>query len=453
MKKVITLFTLMSAALFAAAQEISNYHVVLRDKSMTEFSFDNPEAYLSSKAIERRTRQNLPIDSTDLPVCKKYIDEIHSIGVDILAVSKWENFVTVSLDDEKKKSEIEALPFVTSIEKVGETSLEGLDYTLTRDTVINEITTAGTNIYGTAYEQIHISNGDKLHKLGFRGNGITIGVIDGGFHNLDRIEALDNVKILGVKDFVGSSDIYAETSHGLGVLSCMAANKPNYMVGTAPEAGYWLIRSENAHSEQPVEMDYWIAAVEYADSVGVDVINTSLGYNSFDEASADIKMKDLDGKTIAMTRVAARLADKGIVLVCSAGNEGATSWKKITVPADADNVLTVGAIKKDGTLANFSSVGTTADGRIKPDIVAVGSSSDIINAQGSQGHANGTSFASPIMCGMVACLWQACPTLTAKQVINLVRQSGDRADCPDNVYGYGIPNMLKAYYVYKKSGK
>ena len=220
------------------------------------------------------------------------------------------------------------------------------------------------------------------------------------------------------------------------------------MVGTAPQAEYWLIKSEDSRSEFPFEEDYWTAAMDFADSVGVDVLNTSLGYYAFDDKSKNYKLRNLDGHHALMSRQASRIADKGMVLVCSAGNSGAGSWKKITPPGDAGNVLTVGAVDKEAVLAPFSSVGNTADHRIKPDIVAVGLGADVIRTDGNQGRANGTSFASPIMCGMVACLWQACPELTAKEVMELVRRSGDRADFPDNIYGYGVPDMWKAYQDY-----
>lgn len=198
-----------------------------------------------------------------------------------------------------------------------------------------------------------------------------------------------------------------------------------------------------------MEQDYWAAAVEFADSVGVDVLNTSLGYYAFDDKSKNYKYRDLDGHHALMSRQASHIADKGMVLVCSAGNSGMGSWKKITPPGDADNVLTVGAINKQAVLAPFSSIGNTADNRIKPDVVAVGEGADVIRTDGNQGKANGTSFSSPVMCGMVACLWQACPRLTAKELLELVRASSDRADYPDNIYGYGVPDMWKAYNSYK----
>lgn len=201
-------------------------------------------------------------------------------------------------------------------------------------------------------------------------------------------------------------------------------NQPHVMVGTAPEASFWLLRSEDEYSEHLVEQDYWAAALEFADSVGVDVVNTSLGYYAFDDPSKDYRYCDLDGKFALMSRQAAKAADKGMVIVCSAGNAGSGSWKKTTPPGDAENVLTVGAINKQGVLAPFSSIGNTADGRVKPDVMAVGLGSDVMGTDGIVRGANGTSFSSPIMCGMVACLWQALPDLTAKELIELVRRSG-----------------------------
>lgn len=368
----------------------------------------------------------------------------------IVVTGKWENFVTVSCNDSALVERIAALPFVRETEKVWiAPGGDGPFMATERDSLINRPSVHPDSIYGLAVDQIRLSNGDKLHEEGFKGQGMTIAVIDAGFHNADKITAMQNIRILGTKDFVNpQSDIFAESSHGMAVLSCIAMNRPGVMTGTAPEASFWLLRSEDEYSEHLVEQDYWAAAVEYADSVGVDVLNTSLGYYAFDDKSKNYKLRNLDGHHALMSRQASRIADKGMVLVCSAGNSGAGSWKKITPPGDAGNVLTVGAVDKEAVLAPFSSVGNTADHRIKPDIVAVGLGADVIRTDGNQGRANGTSFASPIMCGMVACLWQACPELTAKEVMELVRRSGDRADFPDNIYGYGVPDMWKAYQDY-----
>ena len=456
MRKLISFLAIALLATGASAeQDTLKYRISLKDKAATEYSLKKPEKYLSAKAIERRRKQNLPIDSTDLPVCRKYIDEIRKQGVKIVVTGTWDNFVTVSCNDTTLIDRIAALPFVLSTEKVWISPGAGKPSMATeRDSVLNQPTMHPDSIYGRAITQIQMSNGDKLHEAGFKGQGMTIAVIDAGFHNVDKITAMQNIRILGTKDFVNQqADIFAESSHGMSVLSCIGMNRPDIMTGTAPEASFWLLRSEDEYSEHLVEQDYWSAAVEFADSVGVDVINTSLGYYSFDDKSKNYKYRDLDGRHALMSRQASHIADKGMILVCSAGNSGAGSWKKITPPGDADNVLTVGAIDKRAVLATFSSVGNTADHRVKPDVVAVGVGSDVIRTDGNQGRANGTSFSSPIMCGMVTCLWQACPTLTAKEVIELVRRSGDRAGFPDNIYGYGVPDMWKAYNDYKSNNK
>lgn len=444
-KFVLLAFALIfSLGVFAqfTTDDTLKYRISLKDKAATEYSLQKPEKYLSEKSIERRKRQGLAIDSTDLPVCKKYVDAIRKKGVHVLVTGKWDNFVTVSCKDSTLINEIANLPFVRSTERVWKGVVKKA---LKRDSLINA-PLRSDSLYGPAITQIEMSRANLLHNAGFKGQGMTIAVIDAGFHNVDKIEAMKNINILGVRDFVNpEADIYAESSHGMCVLSCMAMNQPNVMIGTAPEASYWLLRSEDEYSEHLVEQDYWAAAIEFADSVGVDVVNTSLGYYSFDDPTKDYRYRDLNGHYALMSREASKAADKGMVLVCSAGNSGAGSWKKITPPGDAENVITVGAISKEGVLAPFSSVGNTADGRVKPDVVAVGLGADVMGTDGNLRRANGTSFSSPIMCGMVACLWQSCPQLTAKQIIELVRKSGDRADFPNNIYGYGIPDLWKAY--------
>ena len=446
MKKLVLLVFALNICLGTFAQftpgDTLKYRISLKDKAATDYSLQKPEMYLSKKSIERRKRQGLEIDSTDLPVCKKYVDAIRKKGVHVLVTGKWDNFVTVSCNDSMLIAEIAGLPFVRSTERVWRGVAKRASE---RDSLINKPLRTDS-LYGPAITQIKMSHADRLHEAGFKGQGMTIAVIDAGFHNVDKIEAMKNINILGTRDFVNpEADIYAESSHGMSVLSCMAMNQPNVMIGTAPEASYWLLRSEDEYSENLVEQDYWAAAIEFADSVGVDLVNTSLGYYSFDDPAKNYRYRDLNGHYALMSREAAKAADKGIVVVCSAGNSGSGSWKKITPPGDAENVITVGAVNKYGVLAPFSSVGNTADGRVNPDVVAVGLGSDVMGTDGNLRHANGTSFSSPIMCGMVACLWQACPELTAKEIIELVRRSDDRAVFPDNIYGYGIPDLWKAY--------
>ncbi|MBQ8674424.1 MAG: S8 family serine peptidase [Bacteroides sp.] len=453
MKKVLLLSVLaLLASAVMAQQETFKFRVTLKDKGETTYSLKRPAKFLSKAALERRKRQDLPVDSTDLPVCQSYVQRIAATGVRIVVQGKWNNFVTVATNDSLLAGEIAALPFVKEVEQVWKRPADGRYKSDRRTPLENRVLLHPDSLYGTAVTQIQLSNAHKLHEAGFRGQGMTIGVIDAGFHNVDSILSMQNIRILGTRDFVcpEEADIYAESDHGLGVLSCIGMNRPNEMVGTAPEASFWLLRSEDEYSENLVEQDYWCAAVEFADSVGVDVLNTSLGYYEFDDKSKNYEFRHLDGHYALMSRQASLIADKGMLLVCSAGNAGMGPWKKITPPGDADNVVTVGAVARNGRLAPFSSIGNTADGRVKPDVVAVGLASSVVRANGNQGYASGTSFSSPIMCGMVACLWQACPKLTAKEIIELVRRSGNRAEYPDNIYGYGIPDMWKAYEMSKE---
>ena len=430
----------------ASAEKVYKYRVSLKDKVGTTYSIDKPEEFLSERAIERRNRQQLPVDETDLPVSQVYIDELKATGAKLVTSSKWNNTVVLEVSDTLLMEDISKKSFVTGVKKVW-VSLDSIPprNMMRKKEVKNKVEKTGCH-YGNALRQIEIHGGDSLHTAGFAGKGMHVAVIDAGFYNADEIKFFRKMDLLGTRDFVNpNSDIYAENAHGLMVLSCMAANLPKVFVGTAPEASYWLLRSEDNDSEQPIEEDYWAAAIEFADSVGVDVVNTSLGYYEFDEGFPAYRYRDLDGHYSLMSHSASLAADKGVVVVCSAGNSGDDPWKKVTPPGDSENVLTVGAINKNLVNARFSSIGNSADGRIKPDVMAVGVSSVVTGTDGSVSKGNGTSFASPIMCGIVTCFWQACPWLTAKEVIEAVRQVGDRVDYPDNIYGYGVPNLWKAY--------
>ncbi len=443
------ILALLASCLFAeayAGRPVYRYRVSLTDKQATEYSLSRPEQFLSQKALERRARQGLVVDSTDLPVPAVYVKKLSDVGVKVVGTSRWNNTVLVETTDTTDVATLEALPFVCETLKVWTSS----DSIPTRDADrkkrVNPIRQEYKNYYGAAQNQVEMLDVDKLHEAGFRGKGITVAVIDGGFLNADTIPLLHGVKIEGTYNFVHPGwDVYAELDHGMSVLSCMAANHPYTLVGTAPESSYWLFCSEDPDCECLAEEDYWVQAVEYADSVGVDIVNTSLGYYAFDDASQNYKYRDLDGRTSLMSFTASLAADKGMVIVCSAGNSGDKQWKKITPPADADNVLTVGAVDANGVNTTFSSVGWTADGRVKPDVMARGGAAAVIRSNGRVAPANGTSFSAPILCGAVACLWQACPHLTAKDIIEIVRQAGDRYNYPDNIYGYGIPNFWNAY--------
>ena len=426
------------------------YRISLTDKANTPYSFDHPTRFLSRRAIERRKRQGLAIDSTDLPVSQHYIRLIQKDGVSIVGKSRWQNTVLVRLKDSTLVSGIRELPCVKACKLVWlspdsitpDTRVKYHDSFEPHDSIANEI-------YGTASDQIYNLKGDQLHKAGYLGKGMMIAIIDGGFKNADRIPELQKIDIRGWHDFVSPDDpqLFSETDHGTKVLSIMGTYHPHIFIGTAPKACYWLLRSEDQQTEQEVEEDYWTMAAEFADSVGCDVINSSLGYNEYDHKWMSYRQWQLDGKTAFVSRSAAMLAQKGIVLCNSAGNSGMDPWKKIGVPADADHILTIGAISDIETLriAAFSSVGPTQDNRVKPDVVALGAPARVISGRGTITSSMGTSFSSPVVCGLVACLWQAMRNKTAEEIMDIIRRTGNNYQHPDNIYGFGVPDFWEAY--------
>lgn len=424
------------------------YRVALQDKRGTDYSLKHPERFLSQRALDRRAKQGLAIDSTDLPLSRKYLKKLAAKGFTVIGASKWNNTVLVKDTSATASQRLRALPFVTSVTRAfagADSILVGNISKLTADTA--QAHYKAKTPYGHGGSQIRTFNGQKLHEAGFHGEGKLIAVVDGGFMNADKIGYLKDVKILGTRNCVYpyTSNIYDELDHGTMVLSTMAANSDSLFVGTAPGASYLLVRSEYGPLENLVEEDFWAQAVEYADSMGADIVNSSLSYTRFDDKAASHKYREQDGLTALVSRTASMMAGKGMILVNSAGNEGAGRWKRIGFPSDARNVLTVGAIDRDSLITSFSSVGPSFDGRVKPDVVAVGSRATVVNGEGILTAASGTSFSSPITCGMVACLWQALPGKTASEIMHLVRRSADRADYPDNIYGYGIPDFWKAY--------
>ncbi len=425
------------------------YRLYLKDKDLdhTPFSVKRPSEFLSQRSIDRRKRQGIPVDLTDLPVAPAYEKQVAEAGIEIVGKSKWNNTLLIRIHKDKELRKLEGLEFITKRKKVFQAP-DSVSQRM-RSNVRNGLNewSQGDEFYGAADAQLKSLNGKKLHENGYRGKGMMIAVFDGGFMNADKIPALHKIKLAGVKDFVvpESKSVFGEMEHGTMVLSTMAANAPDFYVGVAPEAQYLLIRCEDERTESLAEEDYWASAAEYADSCGVDVINSSLGYHGFDDSSMDHHYYEQDGNTALISRTASMCADKGIVCVNSAGNDGMGSWKKINFPADAKDILTVGSINEHGMNAAFSAVGPTADGRIKPDVMAFGSPTCVITGRGSIINDNGTSFSSPLVAGMVACLWQALPGKTAKQIIKLVKLAGDNQQHPDNVFGYGVPDFWKAY--------
>jgi len=465
MQRLIFLLTaLMTTALLHAAPrpEVSErvkykggpayiYRLYLRDKQGTPYTLERPSRYLSHRAVERRLRQHLPMDSTDLPVNPRYIQQLRRQGAHIIGQSKWNNTLLVDVADSTDILTLSRLPFVKSYKMVWQAP-DSVTTTAQRTKYqdeLEEMHHTPDQPYGKSYQQISAMSGQRLHDIGMHGEGMTIAIVDGGFKNADRIPALSNINVVGTHDFVypASPSIFAETDHGTKVLSAMGTLIPFYYVGTAPKANYWLLRSEDQQTEQEVEEDYWVMAVEFADSAGCDIINSSLGYNEYDHPSMSHPLWHLDGHTAFISKTASMLAQKGIIHVNSAGNSGMGPWKKIGVPADANHILTVGAITADEPrhIAPFSSVGPSQDGRVKPDVVAIGAPAFLINGRGAITEDMGTSFSTPVVCGLVACLWQALPHRTAEEIIELIRLSSNNIEHPDNIYGYGIPNFWKAY--------
>lgn len=440
-----------------AAQTPMKYWVQFTDKGNNPYSLSNPSAYLSSRALQRRTNQGIAIDSLDLPVTPMYVAGVAATGVTVHAQSKWLNGVVIITADTNDLNTIAALPYVVSTGFVG-ARLDGdgmfedkhnetfAPYEGNRATGTVESTMLN---YGTAFDQANQIGAVCLHNAGYTGSGMVIAVIDAGFRDVDIHPVFDSLhaynRILGTWDFVaGDTSVYEDNSHGAMVLSCMGGNIPGTIVGTAPHAQYWLLRSEEAATEYIVEEYLWSCAAEYADSVGADLINSSLGYTTFDDPAQNHTYADMNGDIAPCTRAADYAASRGIVVVNSAGNSGSSSWFYIGAPADADSILSVGAVNVSGTIAGFSSHGPTSDNRVKPDACARGENCVIVDLGGTIQTGNGTSFASPVLCGAVACLWQAHPSMSNMTIVNTVRQAGSMFANPDSAYGYGIPDLCAA---------
>jgi len=434
------------------------WRVELKDKAGTPYSLNHPEQFLSERSLARRERQGLKVDSTDLPVSPRYVEQVKATGVGIVGTSKWNNTVLVSSKSDDVATALEALPFVKAVtcvlnapDSVNPPVRKLVDKTL--KPAQNEMAkfhskadTLKEKEHGYAEAQMKIVNGQALHNEGFRGRGMLIAVLDGGFMNVDSIPCMQKIDIVATKNIgvpkYGS--VFNAQDHGTCVLSLMGVNEPNLYVGTAPEASFVLVKTEVGQYESAVEEDFWAMGAEFADSIGADVMNASLGYNLYDRGEMSHSYPELDGRTSLISRTASMLAQKGIVHCNSAGNSGNDPWKKIGVPADADNIIAVGALTPDSINADYSSVGPSADGRVKPDVVALGNPW-LIMGDGTMGIRQGTSFAAPLTCGMIACLWQALPDKTAMEIMDIVRRSGNNYQHPDNVYGYGIPDFWKAY--------
>jgi serine protease AprX len=427
------------------------YLVYFKDKSQTNYSINQPDKFLSVRSIARRQKQNITIKERDLPVSENYIDSLKKYQCSVWYKSKWLNAAYIYINDTNivqqtllKKTFIKKIDFLKpEAEVISDNSVSSSKKRKAERIQINH------SDYGSSLNQINMICADEMHNNGFHGEGIQIAIMDGGFYRANTLPFLDSLyrsnSVLGTYDFVDRrTDVYSITSdHGTSVLSCLAAYAKGSMIGTAYKAQYYLFRTEDVATEYPIEEANWLIAAEKADSLGVDIISTSLGYKDFDLSWLNHPYSDFDGKTTIISKAANAAASVGMLCVVSAGNDGNSKNKYIAPPSDSDSVLTVGAVDNQGNIASFSSYGPTFDGRIKPDVVALGVGSAIGTSNGNVTFGNGTSFATPILCGMVAGLWQAFPFLTNLEIMEHVKKSGSRVQNPDFRYGYGIPCFKK----------
>lgn len=443
-----TLFKILFVFLFWSELSLSaqvEYHFLIEftDKKETAYSFDSPEDFLTERAITRREKEEVLIDSLDLPIVPRYLDSLFEFTIE--AKSKWFNSVVVSTNDSIKIISIINHTFIYSITYIGNKG--GSNKTMSKNWD-----------YGPSELQIDQVSGKFLHGKEYTGKGIMVGVIDVGFKNVNSITGFDslfiNNQITATYDFVNDeTDVYNDASHGTSVLSVLSGFQEGVLIGTAPHAELVLLVSEDVSQENLIEEFNHVEAVEYADSLGVDVINTSLGYNSFDTKEFSHTINELTGDSAWITKGTNIAARKGILMVTSSGNEGNGSWRTTTFPADAELGLTVGAVNAEGELGGFSSVGfPTLQDFVKPNVVAQGAQTYLVLGSGGYTTSNGTSFSSPQIAGWAACLMQAFPEKKSTEIKKAIEYSSSQYSSPDSLLGYGIPNFEDAYYYLKYDG-
>ncbi len=462
MKQLLFIFLSALLVLTESSAQFTRYIVKLKDKGNNPFTLSNPGAYLSQRAINRRARYNIPIDSTDLPVTPSYITQIKNIpNVTLLNASKWLNAVTIQTSDANAISAVSALPFVKSVSGIAaRTGQNRTDWTddFGNEDISTEMpfakrlnrTESDYFNYGAAsFAEINLHNGQFLHDVGLRGQGMQIALLDAGFTNYATLHAFDSInangQVLGSWDFVSGNADVNDHSHGMECLSIIAANIPGQFIGKAPKADFYLYRTEDAATEYPIEEHNWACGAERADSAGVDVISTSLGYTQFDNSTFDHTYADMNGKTTMAAIAATMAARKGILVFAANGNDGNDTWHYLGTPADADSILSVGAVNTSGAVGSFSSYGPSSDGRVKPDVASIGVSAVIETPSNTVGSGNGTSFACPNMAGMGTCLWQGFPEFNNMKILKAIQNAGSIESSPDNRIGYGIPNMKAAF--------
>jgi len=459
---ILGLLILTSYTTFAQNQ----YFVLFKDKANSPYSVSRPKEFLSDRSIKRRTNQKISITERDFPPNPSYLSEISKTGAKVLYKSRWINGALIQTDA-ATLTKILNLTFVRGLEGKGDIRNARLNEQGQTINKKDKFGNEGILDNGLSQTQLAMLGADKMHTKGFHGEGMLIGVLDSGFLNANKLtffnDLFNNKRVIGTWDFVNNeSNVYNDHNHGTNVLSCMAAFENSRIVGTAYKASYLLLTTEDVASETKREEANWLFGAEMADSVGVDVINTSLGYTEFDNPIQNYKYTDMNGDRALATRAADWAAQAGILVVASAGNDGSGSWKYIGTPADADSIIAVGAVSSSQNIASFSSYGPSVDGRVKPELSAQGSNTTIGNTNGTVGLSSGTSFSSPLMAGFAASFWQAFPNLTNMQVREYLIRSANQYTNPDNRVGYGIPNFDKAYelaelealiYELKKSGQ
>lgn len=450
MKKATILILLFIISSSSFAQE--HAWVYFNNKQdVTEF-LANPLTVMSQRSLDRRTVQGIALDESDAPITQIYVDQVEDAsGITVKATSKWMNAVHV-LGSISNIESLSSLSFVDYIEFAADNLNARNQNSAPLPSKFNfqEAQNKITYNYGGSLNQAHQIRVDYLHELNYTGSGMIIAVLDNGFPGVESFDTFDyinnNGQILGGYNFIERNEnIYARGTHGLKVLSTIAGKKDGQLVGTAIDAEFYLFITEDNQSETPLEESYWVEAAERADELGVDVINTSLGYSSFDDSRYDYTYADMDGDTAFITRGADIAATKGMIICNSAGNSGNNSWHYITAPADGDNVFTVGAVDGNGFIAGFSSYGPASDGQIKPDVLAKGEGATIISSGGFITTGNGTSFSSPVMAGAITCFWQANPGKTNFEIMQLIRESASLYNNPTDQEGYGIANFEIAF--------
>ena len=431
------------------------YRLTLTDKGNAGYSIDRPGDFLSPKAIERRQKQGFAVNETDLPIDPSYFAQLENLGAKVYTYSKWVSTIVVAVEDEGLLPAIRNLAFVKETEPVWKGILPNRAPASDPQPEVVSKTASGDKVfsqedYGFSFVQNSLFNLLPLHQEGYTGEGIAIAVIDGGYYGTNRVPQFDQERIKETRNFTHEQEDLYESSldHGTRALSCMLANSQGEIIGTAPYADYYLFKSEVNAGEYPIEEDYWVAAVEYADSIGIDVVSTSLGYALFDDSSMDHTHAQLDGQAVPASRAASMLASKGMILCHSAGNSGNSTWEKILIASDATDILTVGSVNSSREVSASSGRGYTADNRVKPDVMAMGSKVYVVNTSGIM-TSSGTSFSCPLTAGAVACLWQALPNLNSLAIMDIIRRSTDRFENPNKDYGYGIPDFHQAWEIGK----